>query len=168
MSKLSPGAPDFVGFPANAKSEFRSRVNLLTLFVALSAVTFAHVVEADDQDAVDYREHIMKSMGEQVAAIGEILQQKVGPENLATHVQILAITAATAKSAFEPKVLGGKAKPDVWLHWADFAKQLDELTAATANLAKVAKDGGVSALAPKVQGALTCKSCHDTYRQPDK
>ena len=161
-------APRVIDFLVSAVSCLESRLKLVTLYLAMSVVIFPHVAWADDQDVIDYREHIMKSMGEQVAAIGEILEQKVNPENLTTHVQILAVTAATAKSAFEPKVLGGKAKPEVWLHWADFAKRLDALTAATAELAKTAKDGGVAAAAPKAQSALTCKGCHDTYRQPDK
>jgi cytochrome c556 len=131
-----------------------------TVLIAAAAASAAH---ADDQDVIDYREHIMKTMGEQAAAIGQILQQKAPAENFATHAQILAITAATAKKAFEPKVPGGEAKPDVWAQWPDFVKRLDELTAATADLARIAKTGGMAAAAPKVQ-TLPCKSCHDTYR----
>jgi cytochrome c556 len=118
---------------------------------------------ADDQDVIDYREHIMRTVEEQAAAITQILQQKAPAENFAIHAQILAITAATAKKAFEPKVLGGEAKGDVWVHWTDFAKRLDDLTAATADLASTAKAGGIAAAAPKAQAALICKSCHDIY-----
>jgi cytochrome c556 len=123
---------------------------------------------ADDQDTIDYRQHIMTTIGEQAAAIGQILQQKAPADNFAIHVQILAIAAATAKKAFEPKVPGGEAKSDVWANWPDFAKRLDELAAATAELAKTAAAGGVAASAPKVQAALTCKSCHDLYREQKK
>jgi cytochrome c556 len=129
----------------------------------LIGATASAVAHADDQDVIDYRQHIMKTMDEQAAAIGQILQQKAPAENFATHVQILAITAATAKKAFESKVLGGEAKADVWARWADFAKRLDELTAATTALAGTAKVGGVAAAAPKVPAALNCKSCHDIY-----
>jgi cytochrome c556 len=130
------------------------------VIVAATAPTLAR---ADDQDVIDYRAHIMKTLEEQAAAINQILQQKAPAENFAVHVQVLAITAATAKKAFEPKVLGGEAKADVWTHWTDFARRLDDLTAATADLASTAKAGGVAAAAPKVQTALTCKSCHDIY-----
>jgi cytochrome c556 len=125
------------------------------------------VTRADDQDVIDYRAHIMQTMQVQVDAMSQILQQRAPAENFATHVQILAITAATAKKAFEPKVLGGESKPDVWASWPDFAKRLDELTAITADLAKIAKTGGVSAAAPKMQ-TLTCKTCHDTYLMEKK
>jgi cytochrome c556 len=131
----------------------------------LVAATTSTLARADDQDVIDYRQHIMNTMEEQSAAISQILQQKAPAENFAPHVQILAITAATAKKAFESKVLGGEAKADVWAHWADFAKRLDDLTAATAALASTAKAGGgaAAAAAPKVQTALICKSCHDIY-----
>jgi cytochrome c556 len=110
----------------------------------------------------------MKTMGEQTAAIEMIVDQKAPATNFATHERILAITAATAKKAFEPKVLGGDAKPEVWAKWPDFAKRLDTLAAAMEGLAKTAKDGGVTATAPKLQTAITCKSCHDTYRLEKK
>src|ERR1700689_5683667 len=73
----------------------------------LVAATGPTLARADDQDVIDYREHIMKTMGEQAAAISQILQQKAPAENFAIHVEILAVTAATAKKAFESKVLGG-------------------------------------------------------------
>jgi cytochrome c556 len=125
-------------------------------------------VHADDQDVIDYREHVMKTMGEQAGAIAQILEKKVPADNFAMHLQVLAVTAATAKKAFEAKVIGGEAKADVWMHWADFAKRLDDLSAATASLAATALSGGLAAAAPKVEGALTCKSCHDVYRENKK
>jgi cytochrome c556 len=137
-------------------------------FVIASAMLLSAASEADDQDVIDYREHIMKTMGEQVAAIGQMAQQKIPQDNFATHVQILAVTAATAKMAFAPKVPGGKAKPDVWANWGDFAKRLDALTAATADLANAVWGGGVTVTSPKVQAAFTCKSCHDLYREEKK
>jgi len=132
----------------------------LALIVVVSAPV---VIHAEDQDVVDYRQHIMRTMGEQEAAIGMILEQKAPADNFATHIRILAVTAATAKKAFEPKVPGGKAKPEVWAQWPDFARRLDALAAATDDLAKIAASGGVAAVGAKVSGALTCKSCHDIY-----
>jgi len=144
-----------------------SRFSRPFALTAVSGLLIAPVSAlADDQDVIDYRQHVMKTLGEQAAAIGMILEHRAPPENFAVHVQILAITAATAKKAFEPKVPGGDAKPDVWAKWADFAKRLDALAASTADLAKTAKDGGLAAAEPKVATALTCKNCHDTYRVP--
>ena len=119
---------------------------------------------ADDQEVIDYREHIMKTMREQVAAMNQMRQGKISPDQVAVHAQILAITATTAKNAFTPKVAGGEAKPDVWANWQDFSKRLDDLVAATSDLAKAAKTGGMAAVGPKLQSGLPCKGCHDQYR----
>jgi cytochrome c556 len=110
----------------------------------------------------------MKTMDEQVKSILMIAQQKAPVENFATHAQILAITASTALKAFEPKVAGGEAKPEVWAKWADFSKRMNEFVASTAAFAKTAQAGGMAAAAPTMQAALTCKACHDIYREPKK
>jgi len=136
----------------------------LIFAVALaSLLASAGAARAEDQDAIDYRRHIMATLGAEAAAIGQILEKNAPAEDFAIHAQILAVTASTAKKAFEPKAPGGDAKPAVWADWNDFAKRLDDLTAATADLAKTAKQGGIAAAAPKVEAALTCKSCHDIY-----
>jgi cytochrome c556 len=133
---------------------------LLILSLAYGGSTFA-----DDQDTVDYRQAIMSTMGEQVAALNAILAQKAPPDYFAVHVQILALTATMAKKAFEPKVPGGEAKPEIWANGSDFVRRLDALSAATADLARTAAEGGIAATAPKFQAALTCKGCHDNYRE---
>jgi cytochrome c556 len=136
---------------------------------ALTAAPFAAFATDDaDQETIDYRQHAMKTMGEQVAAMGLMAQGKIPPDNFALHAQILAIAASTAKFAFTPKIAGGEAKPDVWAKWDDFSKRLDALTAATADLAATAKSGGMAAAAPKMQAALSCKGCHDLYREAKK
>jgi len=137
------------------------------IFVAANVVLTASAY-ADDQDVIDYRQHIMKTMGEQAAAVGMIVEHRIPPDNFAVHAQILAVTAASAKKAFEPKVLGGEAKPEVWAKWADFSKRLDVLVTNTAELSKVAKDGGFAAAEAKLSTALTCKGCHEVYRVPKK
>jgi cytochrome c556 len=122
---------------------------------------------ADDQDVRDYRSHVMKAMGEQLAALNQITKGKAPAADVATQAEVLSITAGMAKIAFTPKIPGGEAKPEVWDKWDDFSKRLDELAAATAELAKTARQGGVAAVTPKLSG-LSCKGCHDDYRVPKK
>ncbi len=69
---------------------------------------------ADDQDVRDYRSHIMKTLGEQFAALNQITKGKAPAADVATQAEVLRITAGAAKIAFEPKVQGGEAKPEVW------------------------------------------------------
>ena len=142
-----------------------SRTCLLSAVLACVAVSVGH---ADDEDTIDHRQHIMKTLGEQVSIQSMMAEKKVPADDFATPAQVLALAAATAKSAFEPEVEGGAAKPEVWSAWEDFEKRLDELVAATADLAKAAQSGGMAAAAPKMRSALTCKGCHDTYRVPKR
>jgi cytochrome c556 len=130
------------------------------VFIALAGIG---VSQAEDQDVIDYRKHVMKTMGEQVVIINMIMQQRAPAANLATHIQILAVTATTAQKVFEPRVLGGGSKAEVWANWPDFSKRLDDLVWATVDLGKTSQTGRVGATALNLESALKCKSCHDTY-----
>jgi cytochrome c556 len=143
-------------------------IRLVTLCALGVLVCAALPTRADDQDVIDYRTHVMKTLGEQTDAIGMILENKAPPDNFATHLKVLAVTATQAKKAFEPKVPGGNAKPEVWANWADFSKRLDELVATTAELATAAQHESVAAVAAKIKSTLKCKGCHDNYRKPLK
>ena len=154
--------------PRGTASGHAPRWTAILAGVALLATLITPLVaRADDQDTIDYREHIMSTMGDQMVLIGQILQKKAPADDLAVYAQILAMTATTAKSAFMPNVAGGKAKPNVWTAWPDFSKRLDELVVSTADLAKAAKTGDTAAVGSKAT-SLGCKGCHDTYRQPLK
>lgn len=111
----------------------------------------------------------MKTMNEQVAALGEIASEVVPDDNLVAHMNILALTASTALKAFEPKVPGGEAKPEVWANWADFSKRMTAFAQETAAGAKIAKEQGKdAALVQLINYADSCKGCHDMYRQEKK
>jgi cytochrome c556 len=129
---------------------------------ALQAVAGA---SADNSDAVDYRQHIMKALNEQAGALGEILSGAVPDDNVLAHLDALALTASTALKAFEPKVPGGEAKPEVWSNWPDFSRRMNEFAQGTAAMAKLAHEQGKDAGLAKVMDALSCKKCHDTYRK---
>jgi cytochrome c556 len=122
----------------------------------------------EDQELIDYRRHIMVTLGEEVTVINLIVQKKVPDTDFAIQAQALAETAAQAKKSFEAKAEGGNARPEVWQNWADFSKRLDTMTSAAAELAKAAKEGGIAAAGPKVQAAINCNSCHETYLKQKK
>jgi cytochrome c556 len=143
-------------------------LNSIVLLVVMGAAAFvATAARADEQEDIDYRQHIMRTMDEQMAAIQLIVQRKVPADNFATHMQIVAVTAATAKDAFTAASPGGGAKPAVWAKWADFSKRLDELVASTAALAKSAKEAGAQPNTAKLD-TLKCDGCHDIYREKKK
>jgi cytochrome c556 len=146
-----------------------SRLSHLAAGVALLAATsLSGVARADNQDVIDYRQHIMKTLGEQAQSLAMVMQSKAPAENIALHAQILAVTAATVEAAFKEKVAGGESKADVWAKWDDFSKRSKELAANMADLAKTAQAGGVDAVKPKMQTAMTCRGCHEIYREQKK
>jgi cytochrome c556 len=122
------------------------------------------VSTADDQDVIDYRRHIMETLDAQTAALGMIMSGAIPDDNAIAHIDIIAQTAATALKAFEPKVEGGDAKPEVWKDWADFSKRMNEFAERTATMAKTAHAQGKDEALLQAIDALTCKQCHDTYR----
>jgi cytochrome c556 len=117
-----------------------------------------------DKAVIEYRQHIMKTLNEQSGALGQILSTVVPDTNTQAHLQAIALAASLASKAFEPKVQGGEAKPDVWSNWPDFSKRMNEFAQKTAEMAKTAKEQGNEAALAMVVDALSCKACHDTYR----
>jgi cytochrome c556 len=130
--------------------------------VMLCANTAAH---ADDKDVIEYRQHIMKSLNEQSAALGQILSGVVPDDNAVAHLNAIALAASTALKSFEAKVPGGESKPQVWANWPDFSKRMNEFAQLTAEAAKTANEQGKDAAMTGIVDALTCKSCHDVYRE---
>jgi cytochrome c556 len=112
---------------------------------------------------VTYRKHIMKTMGEQVAALGLVLQNKGPAENAALHARTISLNAQAAMKAFEPKVPGGEARPEIWRNWADFSKRLKTLSDGASELAVIAERDGLPAMQARAMNVLSCKACHDTY-----
>ncbi len=137
--------------------------------LALTALAYLTTVAlADDADAIDYRKHVMKTLGEQLAAIDMIVAKKAPPDAFAVHMKTIAVTATQAKLAFENKVAGGNSKPEVWSNWADFAKRLDAMITASNELAKGATAANWATVGPKINAALDCEGCHKVYMVPPK
>ena len=137
----------------------------VTLGIALLLPAMGH---ADDKDVIEYRQHIMKSLEQQTAALGQILSGAGPTENTLAHMESLALSASIALKSFEAKVPGGAAKPEVWKDWADFTKRMKEFAEKSAEMAKVGREQGAEQAAMLVIEALPCKGCHDVYRDEKK
>lgn len=142
----------------------------IPLFLCSSALlALALPALAADQDVIQYREAVMKTLNEQSAALGQIASGAVPDDSLVTHMDELALAASTALKAFTAKVPGGEAKPEVWTNWADFSKRMTDFAQLTAAGAKIAKDQGKdAAIVQLINYADSCKGCHDMYRQEKK
>ena len=136
--------------------------------VALTAGT-ALSVSADDDDAIKYRQAVMKAQGGHIAAAVAIIKGKVPyKDDLAAHAKGLNEAAMTVENAFKEKTTGGdtRAKAEIWEDAADFQQKVKDLQAATAAFAAAAESGGVSAAGEKL-GAVgdACGACHKKYRE---
>ncbi len=143
--------------------------NLGVIIVAALSLGAAGAARAEDKDVIEYRQHIMKTLQEQTAIIGEIVSSAVPADNLTNHAEAIALAAQMSLKSFEAKVPGGESKPDVWAKWPDFSKRMNDFAAATRLFADTAKKGAsVSEMTSILTAALPCKECHDTYRQEGK
>jgi cytochrome c556 len=123
---------------------------------------------AEDKDVIAYREHIMNTLQEQSFAISPILSTAIPDTNAVAHLEILALTASLALKAFEAKVPGGEAKPEVWAKWDDFSKRMKKFADDSAAAAKLGKEKGWSAASANILDVLQCKQCHEVYRDEKK
>jgi cytochrome c556 len=149
----------------NSQMRALSRI-ALNMGIVLAALTPA--VGADEKDAVEYREHLMKTLHEQSEALGQILSGAIPDDNATAHMDQVALAASLSLKAFEAKVPGGEAKAAVWSNWPDFSKRMNEFAQKTAAAAKAAHDSGKETGLAQLSDALTCKSCHELYRQEKK
>jgi cytochrome c556 len=134
------------------------------LLVAALALNCAQTARADDDDAISYRQLIMKELDAESSALGMIVSGQVPPDALSLQAKAIAISAKSALKAFEPKVPGGAAKPEVWAKWDDFSKRMQTFAQKSEEMAKVSEGGNVQAVTELMIGALPCKECHDVYR----
>jgi len=142
----------------------KTRFALLVVLPIICQLT-AH---AEDQDVIDYRQLIMKQLDAESAALGMMAAGQIPPDSMALEARSIANAAKAALKAFEPKVLGGEAKPEVWSKWDDFSKRMEMFARGTEEMAKVADSGNVSKVTELMVTALPCKECHDVYRNKKK
>lgn len=134
------------------------------LAVAAFVAAAPAAVKADDEDVIEYRQRIMKTLDAQVAALGQILSGATPDDQVVSHLEVIALSAGTSLKSFEQKVEGGESRPEVWTNWADFQAKMKDFETKTAAAAKTAREEGKDAALGNILDALRCKDCHDLYR----
>jgi cytochrome c556 len=146
----------------------RAAAVLLLSLLSSAAQQSARAQDSDPQDVITYRELIMKELEAEAAALGLMVAGQIPPDNLTLQAKAAAASARSALKAFEPKVPGGEAKPEVWANWADFAKRMQSLAQGAEEMAKASEGNNLQAVSGLIVTALPCKECHDTYRNKKK
>lgn len=142
-----------------SKTAIVALVTLLTMSTSLTASAF------EDKDVIDYRQNLMKALDSQTAALGMVVSTLITSENLIQHLDAIALTAKASMKSFEPKVQGGESLPVVWEKWDDFSKRMNDFITKTQALAETGRKQGQDAVVADMVAALSCKSCHDVYRE---
>ncbi|MGE4062860.1 MAG: cytochrome c [Rhodospirillaceae bacterium] len=134
-------------------------------FATLTVGTLAPAFAAENQDVIDYRQRIMRTLDAQVAALGQILSGATPDDQVVSHLETIAEAAAQSLKSFEPKVEGGESLPVVWTKWDDFSAKMKDFQQKTRAAADTAKAQGKDAALTNILDALRCKDCHDIYRK---
>ncbi len=121
-----------------------------------------------DADAILYRQKIMLSMNEQSAILGKVISGAVPNDNVALHLESLALLATTGLKAYEKQAPGGEAKVEVWKNWADFSKRMQEFSDGVNAAAKLVKTEGPEVALTNMMDSMSCRSCHRAYRDEKK
>lgn len=114
------------------------------------------------------RQQLMIQIDKDAELLGEIVAGIEPASKLKETTAALARDTKESHAAFSMKIPGGRTKPEAWSNWADFSKRLDAFVAGAEKVAKLGETGSVVAVNDVLGDALTCKSCHDLYREPKK
>jgi cytochrome c556 len=134
--------------------------------VFVSALAVASVVYAEATDpTVKARQELMKTIGSNVKALGDMAGGKVAYDAAAAGAAKAALVAAAAEipAKFETQATDpdSEAKAEIWTGWDDFVKKAGALGTA-AGAMDVASVETIGAGMGAIGGA--CKDCHTTFR----
>jgi cytochrome c556 len=130
-------------------------------------VLCAAAANADDSDAVKYRQHTMTAVGGHMKAAVSLVKGEVDHKgDLAVHAAGLAALSRIAPGLFGADAKGGDALPKIWDEPDAFKERLDAFRSA-AEAFDAAVKGGDAAMVGSALGKLgqACKGCHDKFRK---
>jgi cytochrome c556 len=145
---------------------------LLSLTVAAAALTLtlpAMAQFAKGEDAIKYRQGVMKIMATHFGRIGAMAQGKMpfDAQTAQRDAEIAAFVSKLPATAFIDGSDKGetKAKPNIWTERAKFDAAMKKMQEEMANLDVAAKTGDLE----KIKAAFgpvgqSCKACHDDFR----
>ena len=134
-------------------------------------IAFSGSASAQEDTAyVDYRQNLMRGIGANMAAIGDVFKHGLPLQtNLAGHATNLETGAGQIAAAFNQRVTDGKtdAKADIWDDTSGFEQAIAEFQAQSGKLAEAARAGDMAAMGAQVREVgKACSGCHEPYRKP--
>ena len=124
----------------------------------------------DGEGDIDYRQNLMRAIGANMAAIGDVLKHGLPvQDNLAGHAGNLVTHSGQIATAFSQRATEGAtdAKPGIWDDPEGFAQAIESFRAEATKLSEAADSGDWAAFGGQVRGlGLSCGGCHENYRKP--
>lgn len=114
------------------------------------------------------RQEIMLQLDKDAETLGNIMAGTVPPAKLAQTTRAIAQGAKDSVAAFQAKVPGGRAKPEVWAQYADFMQRMQAFADNAAKMDERGQAGNLVGVTEMAIDAMPCKQCHDIYRAPKK
>lgn len=146
------------------------RLTMLIVIALWTVLSTSAICAAEKpEDAVAYRQGIMTALAWNIGPIGLMVKGDL-PFDDARFAFLAARAAALAPMALEgftpaTAEVKSRVKASLWQHQDDFKKRIQELEAATAELAKVAAAGDQAQMRLLFSDTVKlCKACHDEYQ----
>ncbi|MEE2658083.1 MAG: cytochrome c [Candidatus Latescibacterota bacterium] len=147
-----------------------NRVTCLLAVMALVSAASSVKAQEEGNVHVKYRERVMKSIGANMGAIGDIIKNQLPHQaNIAAHGEAIRLSSTLITSAFRVKVTANTdALPVIWEKWEDFVAAAADLEVASKALAEIAASDDMTTIGPAVRAVgQSCGSCHRAFRRQD-
>lgn len=126
------------------------------------------VDEAEAEGIIFERQQLMLKIEEEAKTLGEVVAGTAAPDKMAPAARAIADLAKESAVAFEPRVPGGRAKPEIWTNGSDYSERMKSFAEKSEQMAREAEANNMSGVMSLMSDALPCKQCHDVYRAPKK
>ena len=122
------------------------------------------------KDVIAFRTYLMENVGDNAKEMndkmkaGKIKEAKINAQAIALHsTRIVALFPQGSTSETS------RAKAEIWQKWDDFVKSAETFRTEADQLALVTAEGKAGEAREQLKKVFGgCKSCHDTFRRPDK
>jgi cytochrome c556 len=124
----------------------------------------------DVKDVIAFRTYLMENVGDNAKELndkikaGKLKEAKLNAQAIALHSTRIADLFPKGSMSET-----SRAKAEIWQKWDEFEKSAGVLRNEADQLALVIADGKADAVKEQLKKVFgACKSCHDSFRTPDK
>jgi cytochrome c556 len=141
------------------------------LYASLSLAHEQHPQHLPDaKDPMAFRAYLMENIGDNAEELNNKI--KAGKVKAAkVNAQAIALHATRIPELFPPGSTSEKsrAKEEIWQKWDEFVRMSETFRNDADQLVVVTADGKPDAVGAQVKKVFgDCKSCHDSFRKPEK